>query len=421
MRGRVSYTRPAGSQAVFRLFLLIIFLPPESIPQHKSRCLLRATMPGKFLPWSTSKARNTSEKMRKSQQKTSVLIVRLGDTGDIVLASPVAEAIRKRSPNAHICWLCQKEFKGALEGHPAVDEIICWDRKSWAEKFDNHNYPALLNEVRLCRRELRQYRFDLALDLQGLVSSAFLTWLSGAKTRIGLGSGERGNLLMTRTISRNMGDQAQVGAEYRYLMYQLGYPEHDWKMHVPLPAHAIESANELLAEALGQQPYVVICPFSSQQQKLWPDESWQQLILRIRGRYQLKTVILGNESDNEKAQNIAKLCGATNLSGKTDFQENAAIIKGAALLIGVDTGLTHLGHALKIPTISLFGSSCPYSHTGQESSTVIYLDKVCSPCGSKPSCKGRFDCMKEISPDLVLTEIKPLMKNYYEPSRIKAG
>lgn len=359
--------------------------------------------------------------MRKSLQKTSILIIRLGDTGDIVLASPVAETIRHQNPNAYICWLIENDLKEALEGNPHIDEVITWDRELWRTRVSQRNFPGLINEARRLRQQLKQHHFDLALDLHGSMLSGFLAWLSGAKKRISLGSREGSNMLMTRTISRNLGDQVQVGAEYRYFMYQLGYPEFDWQMYVPLTQHASEAAKALINSVIANENYAVICPFSNQPQNLWFRDYWHQLILRIRGRYQLKTIILGDRENTEKAQDIARLCGAISLVGQTSFQEACAIIKGASLVVGVDTGLTHVGHALKIPTISLFGSTCPYSHTGQESSTVIYLDKVCSPCAQSPSCKGKYDCMKDISPDQVLTEIKPLMKNFYEPIKIKVS
>lgn len=352
--------------------------------------------------------------MRKSLQKTSILIVRLGAMGDVLLASPVAFAIRKQNPNAHICWLVQTEYKDLLEGISSVDEVICWDRSVWQEQFRNRHFLRLFKSIRDLHQKLRKHKFDLALDLHGLLKSGLLTRLSGAKMRVGLGSREGSHMLMTRTISRNLVGQAQVGSEYRYLMNQLGFTEQNWSMYVPLHKQSINNLKAMLSEKIRNENYAVICPFSTRPQNQWLDDNWQQLALRIRGRYQLRTVILGSVEDKDKAESIARLCGAINLTGLTSYQESAAAIQGASLVVGVDNGLTHIGHALKIPTVSLFGSTCPYSHTGQESSTVIYLDKECSPCAKNPTCKGKFGCMRDISADLVLTEIKPLMKNFYE-------
>ncbi len=338
--------------------------------------------------------------------------------GDILLASPVADAIRARHPNAHISWLVQSEFESLLEGHPNIDELILWDKARWVDLLKKRRFIQLARAVLDFRRTLRSKGIDLTLDLQGLMKTGFLSWLSGAKTRVGLGSREGNTLFMTRTISRNLADQSQVGAEYRYFANQLGYPEQSWDMYIPLTNKARTDMHRLLDDKIQQDAYAIICPFSLRPQNRWFDEYWEQVILRIRGRYQLRTIILGGEQDREAAEEIARTSGAINLSGATSFQESSALIQNCSLLIGVDTGLTHIGHALKVPSISLFGSTNPYTHTGHDSSTVIYLDRFCSPCARQPTCKGQFQCMREITPDTVLSEIKTLMKNFHE-TRIK--
>ena len=338
--------------------------------------------------------------------------------GDIVMASPVAETIKRERPNSHICWMVQPEYRLLLEDNPYVDEVICWDKKHWQSLFKQHKYLSLWREIRALKKRLQSKKFEFAIDLQGLLKSGFLAWLSGAKHRIGLGSREGSGLLMTKTISRNMGDQAQIGSEYRYIVNQLGFPEKEWQMLVPVSEEIAASSRALLPEGFGDDAYAVICPFTTRPQKHWFDDYWQQLILRIRGRYQLRTIILGGPAEQAQGEQLARGNGAINLAGSTSLQQAGAIIKNASLLIGVDTGLTHMGHAFKIPTIALFGSTCPYSHTGLETSSIIYLDKFCSPCKRNPTCGGKFQCMREITPDLVLTELKSLMKNFYEsPAR----
>lgn len=90
------------------------------------------------------------------------------------------------------------------------------------------------------------------------------------------------------------------------------------------------------------------------------------------------------------------------LTGKTSLTAAAAIIERSQLLIGVDTGLTHMGHAAQIPTAALFGSTRPYLETGLASSHVIYHAMECSPCKRNPTCGGRFDCLRSITPDEVM-------------------
>ena len=88
----------------------------------------------------------------------------------------------------------------------------------------------------------------------------------------------------------------------------------------------------------------------------------------------------------------------------TSLRQAAALIERAKLLIGVDTGLTHMGIAFDRPTLCLFGSTCPYLDTTHDNAQVIYHRLSCSPCKRRPTCDGRFDCMQAISVDEVLQQ-----------------
>jgi len=77
--------------------------------------------------------------------------------------------------------------------------------------------------------------------------------------------------------------------------------------------------------------------------------------------------------------------------------QSAAVIKNAALMIGVDTGLTHMGTAFMRPTVALFGSTCPYLITASPATRVLYHPFPCSPCRRSPTCSGEFPCMADIT------------------------
>ncbi len=348
--------------------------------------------------------------MNKTTRKKSILIIRITAIGDIIMSSPVATALKRNNPNTHITWIVHPAFAPLLEGHPDIDEIITFDADTWSTLWRRKHLSALTREAKLLRTKLRERRFERVIDLQGNFTTGLISWLSGATHKIALGS-EGGNAwFMTKTISRNLGDQIQIGSEYRYLINQLGCSDAKWEMYVPQPPEATASAKAKLHEKLGDSPYAVICPFAQYAQKNWFEDYWEQIVLRIRGRYKLRTVIVGGQNGAEAGKKMARLTGAINFAGETSLAETAAIIAGASLLIGVDTGLTHMGHALKIPSISLFGATYPYDYVDSEMSKVIYLDRFCSPCKRNPTCKQKYQCMRDITPDNVLTTIKPLIQ-----------
>jgi heptosyltransferase-1 len=98
-----------------------------------------------------------------------------------------------------------------------------------------------------------------------------------------------------------------------------------------------------------------------------------------------------------------------NLVGQTNLAEAAAVIRHAGAVIGVDTGLTHMGIAFARPTVAIFGSTCPYSVTGRDNARVIWLGLSCSPCRRKPTCGGAFTCLRDITAEHVLAELKLAM------------
>ena len=326
------------------------------------------------------------------------------------MASPVAERLKTHYPDSHIAWLAQTESAELLQGNPAIDEVIIWNRKRWLNLLGRGKWLSLWREVRELASHLRSKHFDIALDLQGLFKSGFLAWLSGAKIRLGLGSSEGSERFMHKTISRNMGEQNFIGAEYRYLLHQIGVSDTPWKMHIPVSRNAEKETASIIEERIGKSPYMAICPFTRHREHLWQDENWQQVVLRIRAKYKFRTVILGEINSQSHGDKIASECGAINLIGKTTMQQAAAVVKNASLLIGVDTSPTHMGHAFQTPTLALFGSSCPYFYAGTETSRVIHQDLPCDPCDKTTECKGPFGCIRQINPDKVLAEVKHLIQ-----------
>jgi heptosyltransferase-1 len=327
----------------------------------------------------------------------SILIVRLSAIGDIVFASPLIHALRLRYPKARISWLVQPESKALLEHHPELDEVVVWPRAAWEQHWRSFRWLALWRAISRFRRILRSHRYDLALDVQGLLKSGLLTWLSGAQQRIGLGSKEGSHHLMSKTIAKG-GDARRIGSEYLYLAQQLGLPVEEFEMRVGLSAEDLADVDELIEQHGLQKGFVVICPFTTRPQKHWFNLSWCELIEAVEKNWRLPVVMLGGPGDRQAALKINPVGAAKliNLVGKTSLRQAAALIAKGALVVGVDTGLTHIGIAMSRPTLCLFGSTRPYLDTTHDNAQVIYHPLSCSPCKRKPSCAGRFDCMAEI-------------------------
>ncbi|MGD2216707.1 MAG: hypothetical protein PVJ64_08120, partial [Gemmatimonadales bacterium] len=114
--------------------------------------------------------------------------MRLTARGDVVFATPLIRAFRRTYPEARIAWLAESHTADLVLHNPQLDEVIVWDRKEWKRLLRRGK---LLTVGRLAVdfvRQLRSREFDLAVDVHGLLRAGAMAYLSGASTRIGLGS-----------------------------------------------------------------------------------------------------------------------------------------------------------------------------------------------------------------------------------------
>ena len=332
--------------------------------------------------------------------------------GDIVMASPIVDAIKLTYPNAEISWLVQPHFSAPIVNHPNIDHVIHWDHKEWSRLWKQKQFRKLFKTVRAFKKQLRDHQFDTVLDLQGLLKSGIPAWFTGASNRVGLGSKEGSQFLMHQVLDRYKGDTQKIGSEYRYLAERIGLDASAWKMQLYADSKAIEQATQLTKTHVPSNNYIVICPFTTRPQKHWFTDYWIELCTSLIEQLNYPVILLGGPGDKDASLCITQAMDSTrliNLTGDTSLQVASELIKNSTLLIGVDTGLTHMGHAHNIPTLALFGSTSPYLKTDNPVGKVIYHDFSCSPCKRKPTCEGRFDCMRAITPTEVLTNAIHLM------------
>ncbi len=339
-----------------------------------------------------------------------ILIIRSSAIGDVIFASPLIGALRRKYPQAHIAWLAEPPVEDLLRRHPQLDEVLVWDKAGWKRLWRARRYRTLWRAFRAFVGQLRRSRFDTAIDAQGLLKSGIWAWLSGARRRIGLGSREGSARLMTEVVDKPR-DSDLIGSEYRQLANHLGLQTEPFPMHVGLWPE-----DEACVEALRQQHrlddgYAVICPFTTRPQKHWFADHWIELIGRLRHDFGLPVVMLGGPADKPAAAGIAAYAEVIDLTGRTRIPEAAAVIRHCRLLVGVDTGLTHLGTAFERPTVCLFGSTSPYLRTDSPLTRVIWHGLACSPCRRKPTCGGAFTCMREINPAEVVQQCKALLES----------
>lgn len=346
-----------------------------------------------------------------------ILIIRTSAIGDVVFASPIAAALRRTHPDAHIAWLVEPAIDALIAHDPNINERILWYKSEWKTLWHTGRKMELLRRVLAFRRLLHNRRFDTVLDLQGLLKSGFLAWLTGAPRRVGLGSREGSQWLMTEVVPRG-GDAARISSEYLYLAQQLGLDCAGFMPQLYLNVDAESRALVRLAlHGLKPGGYAVFAAFTTRLQKHWFADAWQRLAPMVQQQTGLTPILLGGPADRDAAAQIADGVPALlNFAGETGLAEAAALIRHAGAVIGVDTGLTHIGIAFSVPTVAIFGSTCPYTVTGRTNARVIWLGLSCSPCKRNPTCGGAWTCLRDISPERVLLELQFAMDRRSMPA-----
>ena len=341
--------------------------------------------------------------MCSTATQPNVLLIRLSAIGDIVMASGLPSSIKAALPNARVTWLVEKPYEGLIKHHPCVDEVLVWPKSEWKEFANKRAYWSLLKSVLAFRQQLRHKRFTYAIDAQGLLKSAFLAFLSGADDRIGFNSKEQSQRFLTDSIDKPISDH--ISSEYRFLAKHMGTTSYN--LHIEMGQEALVQLRGTLRALSVKEEYIALAPFTTRPQKHWPINHWKQLICMIRQYTDISIVILGGPSDSCEAESLTfNESDVYSLAGHVSLATSAVAVKQSKAFIGVDTGLTHMAVAYLRPTVALFGSTCPYTYTGNDNTHVLYKNVVCAPCKRKPTCKGAFNCMVLISPTDVFNKVK---------------
>jgi lipopolysaccharide heptosyltransferase I len=321
-----------------------------------------------------------------------ILILKPSAIGDVVHALPVLNLLRKTYPQSHIAWLVTPACAGLLEGHPQLNEIIRFDRKGYAKGYKS---LAALKGLISFVRSLREQRFDLVLDLQGLFRSGWLAWQTRAAYRVGFKNAREGApLFYTHRIDVGTAEQHAI-ERYLTLAQAVGCPREPVEY-----VFAVDDEDRRHVASLVPDRYAVLMPGANWHTKRWPAERFAAVVGPLKQRFGLESVIAGG-ADAEPLAALAP--SAVNLAGKTNLRQVVALLERAALVIANDTGPMHIAAALNRPLVTPYGPTNPV-RTGphRRDDSVIRLDIACSPCYSRKCSHTSCLYWLEIEPVLEL-------------------
>jgi heptosyltransferase-1 len=331
-----------------------------------------------------------------------ICIIKPSSLGDVIHSLPVLASLREAWPEAYIGWIVAPASASLLLGHPQIDEVLLFDRAAWGRLS---RLPRTIVEVAGFVRKLRSRRFDLVVDLQGLLRSALLGFASGSPERVGFAAGrEQSHRFYTRGIEVPGGP---VHAVDRYMLLAEAVTGENQEVIFPLDLsdEDYEEADGFLtASGLGpHRPVAVLSPGARWSAKRWAPERFAELAGHLRTRLGLEPIILGGPGEEEIVEAVRQAVSeAAPAAFFTSLRAVAALFARSRLAVTNDSGTMHLAAAAGCPVVALFGPTDPRL-TGPYGAghEVVRHPVECSPCFLKV-CPIGHDCLVGVSVEAVV-------------------
>ena len=336
-----------------------------------------------------------------------ILIRSTNWVGDTVMMLPSLVAVRETFPRAEITVLANPWVLPLLENHPAVDRTIVIDK--------GRGVISAAKEVLLIISRVRNLRFDLAVLFQNAFEAALLSYLGGARYRVGYNTDGR-SLFLTHTVIRDKAILSAHQVDYFLgLVDTMGWQVTETKPVVYLSKEDTKTISRMLSSEgicdndmlVGLNPGAAYGPA-----KRWPAERFAVIGDWASKRWNAKVVLFGSSSEAAIAKEVATLMKAEplNVCGKTTLGQAMALIKRCDFFLTNDSGLMHIAAALNRPLVAVFG---PTDHVQtrpvSRNARMVRHDLECSPC-LKQVCPLDQRCMLSIEPHEVWREMEDLEK-----------
>ncbi|AXF78178.1 putative lipopolysaccharide heptosyltransferase III [Erwinia tracheiphila] len=303
-----------------------------------------------------------------------ILLIKLRHHGDMLLITPVINALLQHYPSASLDVLLYKETRPMLQAHPGIRQLHIIDRNWKKEGSGQHIH----HEIALVRK-IRREHYDLVINLADQWRSAIMAKLSGSPLRIGFNFLKRQNILWHQahthlvstlnhhelhTVEQNMAALVPLGIQSADFAVSMHYTDSDWQQTFAILARYHTSPERC----------IVIQPTSRWIFKCWEDNKVAGLIDALTASgYDIVLTAAPDKKEQAMIENILSLChnpGVISLAGQLTLPQLAALIDHARLFIGVDSAPMHMAAALNTPCIALFGPSklkqwCPWGGNNQ--------------------------------------------------------
>ncbi len=341
-----------------------------------------------------------------------VLLIRLRLIGDVVLTTPAIRAVRRALPDAHLTYLVEPHAAAAVVGNPQLDEVIVAPL--------TRGLARLRGDAALALR-LRRARFDTVVDFHGGPRSSLLAWASGAPRRVGYDVSGR-SWMYTHRIHRPRGHRQRHSVDNQWDLVEAAFPG------IPRPdpstdpvempdsdaARARIAARLAAMGVLPDTSYVVIHVGAGNEFRRWPEDRFAALVAALYAAEPKRRIILttgpGQAETVEAVRRAAVAAGVPHEAAAAacdlDLAELRALLEGASLFLGGDSGPAHVASTTAVPMVVVFGPTTPavwgpWRDPSHVTEIVSAGDLPCRPCDQRHCEPGDFRCLRWITPETV--------------------
>ena len=326
-----------------------------------------------------------------------IALIKPSALGDIVHSLPVLTALRARFPAARITWVVNAAYESLLTGHPDLTDTLAFDRGAFK------SVRGAAATAWAFAAELRARRFDLVIDMQGLMRSGLMAWASGAPARVGFRRAREGSRY---AYTHKLGEPRAAHAVDRMwaVAEAFGVGDLPKVFRVPLQPAEVDAARTALAAL--PRPWVAVAVGAKWVTKRWPAGHFAELLNRAQAHFGGSCVFVGSGDDTALAQAAtAALRGPSlDLTGKTALPRLAAMLSLADVMVGNDTGPLHLAAALGRPCVAPYTCTRVARH-GPYLQAANCVETTVACAGSYLKKCNSMICM----PDLTASRLWPAL------------
>lgn len=341
-----------------------------------------------------------AEAVRRLDPKR-VLIIKPSSLGDVVHALPILPALRTLLPDAHISWVVGSSFRSLLEGRADLDQVITYEKGA-----SGVSAKGLVGLSKLCAT-LARSRFDLTIDLQGLLRSGLMTMAAGSPVRVGLEDAREGaRYFYTHRVSAS---RTSVHAVDRVMMVAeaLGVESPRPEFMLPIGERDDEWARRALREV--PRPRLILNMGARWETKRWPVERFAEVARRAVSEFGAGIVAVGAGEDRSLVEALKRhleTVPVVDLCGRTNLLQLAAVARHGDLFLSNDTGPIHLAAAVGAPVVGVYTSTDPLL-TGPYGANAVVVQSGLKHSAGHYKKRGGIDGRSEITADRVWCIVRP--------------